>query len=548
MSTVDLPYPPPLAGIEYHLLSPADKIVLDRAAVWVHFPVAFCREAMNFHPHWYQDELIRDDSIFIACSWSRQIGKSEAIAHKAIHVAYTSRNADVLIIAPGRRQAQELYRKIVQAIKSSPLISASVLGKPTQEQTTFRNGCRIINLPAGDEGVTVRGYSIILLILEEAAYIPDDVIIAIEQGLSSTGGSEIMISTPRGRSNTFYRVFNPTPELRYDMTKQGRQQVGNWACYRYPHTVAYDVFKPDGTPQLSATHVEIQKGKLPDWRFKTEYEALFIEDIDSYWSQKLIDGLYNPQFKIVTQPEPNATYFMGIDIAKGGDFTSVSIGERLDFNPLNGKPLDLPHLQIVNRHYWKIGSFQKQYPLFIGAIKLWNPRVVYFDKTSMGEAPFEELQKTYELPVEGVNFSNVEKIAMYGNMTLLMASPAEIEGWNARVQSYYDIEAKRQYEMMIYEIPTVLSKQTGIKHPGTGYYIYAAKGHDDIPSSDVLLARCISGLDVGDTNIALVQKNAIKEAKKLDDSVKRIEDSFMVAVQARKKSMKKYRSDKVFWD
>lgn len=522
-------YPLPPPGIDYYNLEPNHPDVIDRFKAWYHFPVAFCKEAMNWHPHWYQEELLADESKFIAACWSRQIGKSEAIAHKAIHMAFTHPDSDIVIIAPARRQAIELYRKIIKALRKSPLISQSLATKPTQEQTTFLNGSRILNLPAGEEGVTVRGYSIALLILEEAAFIPEDVIIAIEQGLASTGGSEIMISTPHGRNNNFYKTFVPSVNEGYDFSRQGRQQIREWACYRYDYNVGFHVFKADTKPpqpQLAPAHVKVFKSRLPEWRFKAEYEALFVQDVDSYWPFEIIDAVFNTKFEKMNEPKIDSSYFFGVDIAKGGDYTAVSIGQRFDVNPYTLQPLNNPHVQVVNRAYWKIGKIEAQYPLLIGLTEQWQPLSIYFDKTSLGERPFEELTETYGLPIEGVNFSGGKKVELYGTLTLLMNTDSEIEEWNKvdedgtvhiakRFQSYYDQEAKNQYEAMIYEIPMTLSKQTGVKHPTTGYKIYAAQGHDDIPDADALLCMCVSSGDIG-LDYYTTAKNPLSKEKPKD--------------------------------
>jgi phage FluMu gp28-like protein len=501
-------YPPPPKGVQYHLLDASNKAVKDRVPTWVHFPVAFCIEAMNWHPHWYQKELLEDEAYFIACCWSRQIGKSEAIAHKALHTVFTIPDADVLIIGPGRRQAKELYEKIIKALVRSPLIYSSVLGKPTKEETKFLNGSRIINLPAGDTGETIRGYSIALLVLEEAAFIPSDVIVAVEQGLSSVGGKEIMISTPSGRNNAFYRIFNPSPEERYDMSKQGHQTVGDWSLYRYSFEIAFSVYKPNGRPQLSEMHVRKQKKERTEFQFRTEYRAEFIEDIDAYFPQKIIDACFTSRFAKQTIPDPDGNYFMGIDIARGGDFTAVAVVRRWDTDPKTGEPLEQPHVQLVQLEYWKIGRIETQYPLILALVQNWNPMMIYFDMNALGARPFEEMQTTYNLPVEGVPFSTISKVKIYGTLTLLMSQPSEIESWNwkdqegniqkaKRFQAYYDIEAKKQFEAMVYEIPTVLSKKTGVKHDGTGFQVYAATGNDDLPDAIALACMCVDSANLG---------------------------------------------------
>lgn len=500
-------YPPPRKGVQYHLLEPTNKAIKDRLPIWIRFPVAFCIEAMNWVPYWYQKELLRDESYFIAACWSRQTGKSETIAHIALHTAFTKTQADVLIVAPGRRQAAELYAKVIHALERSPLIRSSVKGKPTKEQTEFLNGSRIINLPAGDSGDTIRGYSISLLILEEMAFIPERVKIAVEQGLTSAAGKEIVISTPQGRNNAFYRIYFPTPNTGYDMSKMGRQQIGDWSCYRYDYTVGINVFKPDGSPQLSPMHINKFRRELPEWRFKTEYGAEFIEDIDAYFSQSTIDECFNSKFEMLEQPLPNRNYFMGIDIAKGGDLTAVSIAERIDYDPKTFKELRNPHVQIVHREIWKIGRIDTQYPLILALVSRWNPKMIFFDETAMGARPFEELQTTYHLPIEGITFSGATKVKMYGTLMLLMSDKGEIDGWSRRFQSYYDAVSIIQYQSMVYEIPKILSKKTGVEHDGPGFKIYAARGHDDIPDADALVCMCVGQVNTDSIFVSKVTKS-----------------------------------------
>jgi len=509
-------YPPPRPGVDYHILDASNKIVDDRLEIWINFPVAFCREAMNWKPHYYQEELLSDESYFIACAWSRQTGKSEAIAHKAIHTAFTKANSDVLIVAPGRRQAYELYEKIIKALRRSPLIMSSIRNKPTKEKVEFLNGSRIINLPAGDEGITLRGYSIALLILEECAYIPEAVIIAVEQGLVSSGGKMIAISTPAGRNNFFYKIFNPRPNIKYDMSREGRQQVKDWSCYRYSYKVGLSVNKVldngEIIPQLNQMLVNKFKEELPDWRFRTEYLAEFVEDIDSYFLTKTIENCFNPAFKKYdAPPDPNGDYYFGIDIAKGGDMTSLSIGWLHTVNPKTRVPLKLPHLQIVQRWYWKIGKFEKQYPLFLTQVEIWRPKMIFFDETGLGARPYEELRDTYSLPIEGVTFTGPTKVKMYGTMTLLMNTDAEIEGWNKRYQSFYDQEAINQFQSLVYEVQQATSKKTGIAHDSGGYSIYAGSGHDDIPDSDALLCKCVGTIDGSSYEAGIVTKPEYRE-------------------------------------
>jgi hypothetical protein len=70
----------------------------------------------------------------------------------------------------------------------------------------LRNGSRIVSLP-GDE-TTVRGYSgVRLLVVDEAARVPDDLYFSIRPMLAVSGGRLVCLSTPFGKRGFFYEAW-----------------------------------------------------------------------------------------------------------------------------------------------------------------------------------------------------------------------------------------------------------------------------------------------------------------------------------------------------
>jgi phage FluMu gp28-like protein len=60
----------------------------------------------------------------------------------------------------------------------------------------LRNGSKIIALPCGPDGATLRGYTADLVVMDEAAFMPEDVIASvIFPMLATTNGTAIMLST-----------------------------------------------------------------------------------------------------------------------------------------------------------------------------------------------------------------------------------------------------------------------------------------------------------------------------------------------------------------
>jgi hypothetical protein len=100
--------------------------------------------------------------------------------------------------------------------------------------------------------------------MDEAAFMPEDVIASvIFPMLATTNGTAIMLSTPWGRNHIFYRSFkNPD--------------------YWSQHVRAEDC------PLISKEFLEEQRREIGDLRFKMEYEAEFVEEENSFFSQDLI--------------------------------------------------------------------------------------------------------------------------------------------------------------------------------------------------------------------------------------------------------------------
>ena len=95
-----------------------------------------------------------------------------------------------------------MFDKLLDCISKSELLQESVVRK-TRTLLTFTNGSRIVALPCGRNGRTLRGESADLIIVDEAAFVPEDVILSVMMPmLATTDGTMIMMSTPYDRCYT----------------------------------------------------------------------------------------------------------------------------------------------------------------------------------------------------------------------------------------------------------------------------------------------------------------------------------------------------------
>ena len=153
--------------------------------------------------HWQAGFLnSREQLNLMLCS--RQCGKSTTVAILALHTALTQSDATVIVIAPIESQANELIRKVLTAYNR--------IGRPMaliREAVTtleFTNGSRIIALPGKER--SVHSYSASLLLIDEAARVPDSVFAAASPQLSVTKGRLVALSTAFSKSGWFYSEWD----------------------------------------------------------------------------------------------------------------------------------------------------------------------------------------------------------------------------------------------------------------------------------------------------------------------------------------------------
>jgi Helicase len=214
-------------------------------------PARMFRAAIGSPPDPWQARLLRSQAQQIILNCSRQSGKSTSTSVLALHAARYMPDALVLLLAPALRQAQELFRKVKSAA-SSLGIPAAAIERETSLALELASGGRIEALPGKEQ--TVRGYSAVsLLVVDEAARVPDDLYRALRPMLAVSGGRLILLSSPFGKRGFFYEEWEHGGAV--------------WERYRIPAT---DV------PRISPDFLEEERRALGPW-FEQEYGCQFLD-------------------------------------------------------------------------------------------------------------------------------------------------------------------------------------------------------------------------------------------------------------------------------
>jgi hypothetical protein len=227
-------------------------------------PVHLAEQA-GITPDPWQCDVLRSSAARVLLLCSRQAGKSTITSILAVHTAVYEPGSLVLLLSPTLRQSGELFKKcagVYQALgRPVPSDSESAL------QLELENGSRIVSLP-GKEG-TIRGFSgVRLLAIDEAAWVPDDLYLAVRPMLAVSQGRLVALSTPHGTRGWFYEAW------------RGEEP---WERYEVPAT---------SCPRISPTFLEEEKRSMGDWWYQQEYMCTFLDAETQAFRREDIDAAF----------------------------------------------------------------------------------------------------------------------------------------------------------------------------------------------------------------------------------------------------------------
>jgi hypothetical protein len=227
-------------------------------------PALFASFAAGITPDPWQARVLRSPAPRKLLNCARQAGKSSVSAALALHVALHEPESLTLILSPSERQSGELAHTIWSYYKRlGRPVPADAENKLTLELET---GSRIKALPSKE--ANIRGFPRVrLLIIDEAAWVPDELYYSMLPVLAVSGGDAIALSTPFGKRGWFFKEW----------TEGG----DDWERVEIPATKC---------PRISAAFLEEQRRRMPAARYESEYECKFTETDDQVFAYEDIMG------------------------------------------------------------------------------------------------------------------------------------------------------------------------------------------------------------------------------------------------------------------
>ena len=239
----------------------------------------------------------------------RQVGKSTVVAFKAAEFAKSHPGTCTLVTAPAIRQSSLLFEKIRGEIEG--LVQRGDVAyaeEPTQTKIVLSNGSKIYALPAGRTGIFVRGFTIDLLIVDEAAYIPEVVwravipMVAVSRKMRGLGWI-ILLSTPFGKGGFFYEAFHDSDFRPFHVSSE--------QC-----------------PRIPRDFLAKEKRRMSKAEYAQEYLGEFMDEFNQMFPSALIKQCTTFMEWGYDERSSGCTYYLGVDIARyGGDENAFVIAE-----------------------------------------------------------------------------------------------------------------------------------------------------------------------------------------------------------------------------
>ena len=231
------------------------------------------------------------------CKSKRQIGKSLTCEVLLLYFSINKAGSTSICISPTLNQSRKIYKEILKGIQNLPVYQSS---NSTILEINLTNGS-CIKFKSGEQRDSLRGESVNgILILDEAVFIPDDVIFTTLPFVDVARAPILLTSTPKFRDGTFYEFY----------TKGENFEDGFHS---------YDINEYDTSLLLSKEKLEMYRRSCAPQIFLTEYLGEFCDYASSVFGNvdKLVGSTITPSKEIVA----------GIDwgSGNGGDDTAITL-------------------------------------------------------------------------------------------------------------------------------------------------------------------------------------------------------------------------------
>jgi hypothetical protein len=255
----------------------------------------------------FQKRIVSEihDNRFNVIKKFRQAGVTTIMCAYSLWFAIFHEKKNVMVVSIGDRESTGFLARVVGMYEELPSWLKPGVKERNKHNLVLETGSRIRSQPAG----AGRGESVSLLIVDEAAFIPDmaDFWAAMYPTLS-TGGNAVLLSTVNGMSNLYYEI--------YKGAERGENTFN-----------VIDIFWREH-PEYTEKWAKEMKPALGDRMWSQEYECDFLGTGDTFINadtlRRMTDNTnitfaprYNNRFRIFKEPDQFHSYVLAVDASFG---------------------------------------------------------------------------------------------------------------------------------------------------------------------------------------------------------------------------------------
>ncbi|MEM4297050.1 MAG: terminase family protein, partial [Nitrososphaerota archaeon] len=250
-------------------------------------------------------------------------------------------------------------------------------------QIIFKNGSRILCLPCGRYGSTLRGLTVHFAVVDEAAFIPSEVIESvIFPMLATTKGKIWLLTTPWDKDHITYKAFVSWPKE---------------SVYHLPSSV---------NPLITSAFLEEQKSLIGEERFNQEYLAQFVDDEGSYFPMSLLRSCISD---LELEESKGLELYGGYDPGGKDSFAAFVAVQALPKGIFYVYHYLMKKLPSYTHFTVELSEFAKKHRL----------ERLLIDQTGLG-GPIVEHAKELGLPAEGIDLTAKVKEELLEHLRILL--------------------------------------------------------------------------------------------------------------------------------
>jgi hypothetical protein len=225
--------------------------------------IVFAERILGMVPHRKQAEFLTDDHPVRVLISGRRGGKSTALAIWAtwngVRHRVAGRSFEMLVLCPAIDQARVLLGYVSSMLRTSPLggLIEREVSAPFPE-IGLGAGVTIRARATTDRARNIRGRGADALLIDEAAFLPPEVIQEVAAPmLADRGGTLLLCSTPSDLGGFLHRM--------YERGQSGDRRIRS---FHFPSTE---------NPHLDQSYVQAQRAELTETQWAAEWEGVFTD-------------------------------------------------------------------------------------------------------------------------------------------------------------------------------------------------------------------------------------------------------------------------------